>query len=208
MKIAVVADSTGKEELLAQGLATGMEVEWLTAPAPVPEAEAYIDLLFRPEQERIDQLNTLQPAFLIVNSVAAPLNELKNIPVRIQAWQGFLKRGLLEASCTDENVKAKAAKVFSSFNKTVEWVPDIPGFISARVIAMIINEAYFTLEEKVSSKEEIDTAMKLGTNYPFGPFEWSEKIGLRQVYELLQAMSKTNARYSPADLLKKEAFPS
>ena len=49
--------------------------------------------------------------------------------------------------------------------------PDIPGFISARVVSMIINEAYFALEEEVSSKEEIDTAMKLGTNYPYGPFD-------------------------------------
>jgi len=205
MKIAVIADERGKEELLAQGLATGTQVEWLSEPTPVPGADSYIDLLFSPGQERIQQLNALQPALLMVNVVAATGDELSGIPIRINGWPGFLKRTLLEASCKDASMKAMAEKIFSAFNKTVEWVPATPGFISARVIAMIINEAYFTLEEKVSSKKEIDTAMKLGTNYPYGPFEWSEKIGLLNVYELLVALSKTNSRYTPSALLKKEA---
>lgn len=71
---------------------------------------------------------------------------------------------------------------------------------------MVINEAYFTLDEKVSSKEEIDTAMKLGTNYPYGPFEWSTIIGLKNVFELLTVLSKTNSRYTASSLLQKEAL--
>ena len=80
------------------------------------------------------------------------------------------------------------------------WIvcPDIPGFISAGVIAMIINEAYFALQEEVSSKADIDTAMKLGTNYPYGPFEWSEIIGIKNVYTLLCNMSKLDKKYVPA----------
>jgi 3-hydroxybutyryl-CoA dehydrogenase len=62
------------------------------------------------------------------------------------------------------------------------------------------------LNEKVSTKEEIDVAMKLGTNYPYGPFEWSEKIGLKNIYELLFTLSRTSPRYEPAGLLKKVAF--
>jgi 3-hydroxybutyryl-CoA dehydrogenase len=83
-------------------------------------------------------------------------------------------------------------------------VPDVKGFISARVVSMIINEAYFALEEKVSTKREIDTAMKLGTNYPYGPFEWGDLIGVKNIYELLNELSKTDSRYTPAALLKKE----
>src|ERR1700710_2457559 len=48
-----------------------------------------------------------------------------------------------------------------------------------RVVAMIINEAYYALDAGVSSKESIDLAMKLGTGYPYGPFEWADRIGLR-----------------------------
>ncbi len=73
---------------------------------------------------------------------------------------------------------------------------------------MIINEAYFTLDEEVSSKEEIDTAMKLGTNYPYGPFAWGETIGLKHVSVLLSTLAKTNARYTASSLLQKEALSS
>ncbi len=46
--------------------------------------------------------------------------------------------------------------------------------------------------------------MKLGTNYPFGPFEWSEIIGLRKIHDLLMALSETDKRYTPAPLLIKD----
>ena len=70
---------------------------------------------------------------------------------------------------------------------------------------MIINEAYFALEDNVSSKTEIDTAMKLGTNYPFGPFEWVGLIGNKNVLALLQQLYATDSRYKPSELLIKEA---
>jgi len=69
---------------------------------------------------------------------------------------------------------------------------------------MIINEAYFALGDKVSTKDEIDTAMKLGTNYPYGPFEWSRKIGLKNVYQLLSVLSKEDHRYIAAPCLEEE----
>ena len=74
--------------------------------------------------------------------------------------------------------------------------------IALRIIAMIVNEAYFALGDGISTKEEIDTAMKLGTNYPYGPFEWSEKIGLKKIYALLQNLGNSGERYLVAPLLK------
>ena len=71
---------------------------------------------------------------------------------------------------------------------------------------MIINEAFFALEEGVSSKEEIDVAMKLGTNYPYGPFEWQEKIGLQNIYQLLHNLSEKDKRYSVSPLLRKKYY--
>lgn len=204
MKIAVITNTELKEELLAQGLSNDVQVEWLTEVTPVPDADCYIDLLFKVEEQRIDKLINLQPALVIVNSVTGTQEELPLNFVRINAWPTFLKRTLLEASGIDVILKEKTEKLFQNFNKKVEWVPDIPGFITPRVICMIINEAYFTLEEEVSSKPEIDTAMKLGTNYPYGPFEWSEKIGLKNVYDLLIKLAQTNSRYEPSSLLKKE----
>ena len=84
-------------------------------------------------------------------------------------------------------------------------VADEPGLVSARIIAMIINEAWFAVGDEVSSREEIDTAMKLGTNYPFGPFEWATAIGAGNILELLNKLTVTDKRYQPAPLLIKEA---
>jgi 3-hydroxybutyryl-CoA dehydrogenase len=47
--------------------------------------------------------------------------------------------------------------------------------------------------------------MKLGTNYPFGPFEWSEKIGLKNICDLLQELSKTEGRYTICEALLKDS---
>ena len=76
--------------------------------------------------------------------------------------------------------------------------------IAPRVIASIINEAYFALGEKISSKESIDIAMRYGTNYPYGPFEWSQKIGVENVYALLKKLGENDSRYEIAKALEKE----
>lgn len=206
MKVAVITDDTLKEELTAQGLRDTVEVEWLQDITALPGMDACIDLLFTPVAERIDKLRKMEPALIIVNSVSTTGNELPENFIRLNGWPAFLTRQIAEVAGTGDVIKTKAEKIFTCFNKTTEWVPDVPGFISARVVSMIINEAYFTLQDEVSSKEEIDTAMKLGTNYPYGPFNWSKKIGLKNVYELLSTLAETNKRYEPAALLKKEAF--
>jgi 3-hydroxybutyryl-CoA dehydrogenase len=47
--------------------------------------------------------------------------------------------------------------------------------------------------------------MKLGTNYPYGPFEWSKKIGLKNILELLKALRQNDDRYTISSMLEKEA---
>lgn len=201
----VITNDALKAELLQQGMPDDVQVEWQHEIAPVVGANAYVDLLFIQSEERINKLTALQPSVIIINCVEVTLSELPAGFIRLNGWNSFLKRPIAEMAGNGEN-KIIAEKIISCFNKTTEWVADVPGFITARVISTIINEAYFTLAEKVSTKDEIDTAMKLGTNYPFGPFEWSEKIGLKNIYGLLLLLSKTNSRYTPSDLLQKEAL--
>ena len=205
MKIAVVTNNSLKEELIAQGLQEGWEPEWLETPRAVTGVVAYIDLLFTPVPARINALIELKPALVLVNELNCTTAELPEGFIRFNGWKSFLKRPVMEAAGGNEETRTQAGRIFSCFGKKTEWVPDTPGFISARIVSMIINEAYFTLEEKVSSKEEIDIAMKLGTNYPYGPFEWSGLIGLQNIYELLKKLAAGNARYTAADLLMKEA---
>jgi len=85
-------------------------------------------------------------------------------------------------------------------------VEDRVGMVTPRVICMIINEAYYTTMEGTATKEDIDLAMKLGTNYPFGPFEWALNIGVENVFELLEALYEDTKddRYRICPLLKKE----
>jgi len=209
MPIVVLANESLKAELLAQGTKENVHLEWINEPRAFlhfQDADAYIDLLFKNDVERIKTLQQLLPKPIFVNAVIPVLTELSVGFIRFNGWNTFLSRPLVEAATINDSIKNNASEIFSLFNKKIEWTPDIPGFISTRVIAMIINEAYFTLTEKVSTKEEIDIAMRLGTNYPYGPFEWAEKIGLKNIYELLNNMAKTNKRYEPSALLKKEAL--
>ena len=138
---------------------------------------------------------------VIINEVIQTLADL-NLPNnfhRMNAWPGFLQREIWEVvSKTPEKIK----DVFKVFNRKIFFVKDEPGFVSARVISMIINEAFFALGENVSTKEEIDLAMKSGTNYPYGPFEWSEKIGVENILNLLEKLSEKEERYFPAPALK------
>ena len=205
MKLVVLSTESLQKELLAQGFGHGVQLEWRPDIEIMEDADGYIDLLFTDSAERIDKLKQLQPATIIVNAVPTSLVDLPAGFIRFNGWNSFLKSPLLEAAGAAKD-KEKAENIFSCFNKKIEWVPDVPGFITPRVICMIINEAYFTLEEKVSTKEEIDTAMKLGTNYPYGPFEWGTIIGLKNVFHLLTTLAQTNSRYTPSALLQKEAL--
>lgn len=102
----------------------------------------------------------------------------------------------------------KVKELFIGLGKEVYEVTDRPGMISMRIITMIINEAYLVLQEGTSGKEDIDTAMKLGTNYPYGPIEWSEKLGIELVYNVLKSMFDTygDDRYRITPLLKEKFF--
>ncbi len=140
---------------------------------------------------------------LIINSVVKTLAEL-NAPahvLRINGWETFLSNPVWEIAGVVNN---DISNIFSLLNIRINAVSDEPGFIAARIISMIINEAYFAIEDHVSSKAEIDTAMKLGTNYPHGPFEWAALIGKKHILELLEALHTTDTRYKPSATLVKE----
>jgi 3-hydroxybutyryl-CoA dehydrogenase len=86
-----------------------------------------------------------------------------------------------------------------------EFVEDQVGLVFPRVLSMIINEAFYAFTQKIAIKEDIDIAMKFGTNYPKGPLEWGECIGLDEVYSVLQGLYNNlqEERYRPAPLLRK-----
>lgn len=206
MQVVVLANPEQKRSLTAQG-SPAAGVVWVEDEQAFLEhrdADAFMDLEFVNTEERHGVLRQLLSKTVIVNSVADTLADLHPDYVRINAWDTFLSAALIEAACSNEATKAAAEKAFSLFQKEVQWLPDEPGFVTARVVSMLVNEAFLTLGEGVSSREQIDTAMKLGTAYPYGPFEWAEKIGLQNIVTLLQKLSAVNHRYAPAELLVQE----
>ena len=208
MQLVVLTNEQLKEELLSAGINDSCKIDWLNSSkefSSYADADAVIDLLFEHNGYDSSHLTDFLKKPVFVNSVNKTIVEIGLPVIRINAWPGFLKRNVAEACCGNNADKNEAEKILGLLNRRVEWVPDIKGFISPRIVSMIINEAYFALQENVSTKEEIDIAMKLGTNYPYGPFEWSKKIGLKNIVTLLTELSLTEKRYQPADPLLKEA---
>jgi len=200
MKIAVIAGKTPLNNLFSGELLSRwgcVEVGEVSELEKHRDAGLIIDLSFSPDEDRIRQLSRLLPIPVIINSVAYTIGEIGQPFVRINAWPGMLEREVHELAIGPEMDSLFLDEMYQQLGWKYRLVPDIPGMISGRILAMIINEAYYTLQENVSTREEIDIAMKLGTNYPMGPFEWSEKIGLENIYDLLNKLDATDHRYKP-----------
>ena len=206
MIIAFLADDELKKEIIEKGLPDAVEIVWADSVSSLVmvEAEAYFDLKFELDKERTKRLSKIHPKPVFISAVNETLKQIGEEDfIRINAWPGMIKRSLIEVTFTTKNreiVKTILNEMGWKFTATA----DIEGFITPRIIAMIINEAYFAIGEGVSTKAQIDVAMKAGTNYPYGPFEWAEKIGRKNILDLLLSMYKTNARYKPALALSAE----
>lgn len=208
-KIAVIAGKTRAKEWLAPKLPGAWECVWVDDAGDLErhgDADLFMDLAFTVDETRIRQLSRLLPAPVMIHSMVDTLHDIGQPFIRINAWPGMLERNIHELAMTTPPPKIMEA-FYEQLDLSYRIVPDIAGMISGRILAMIINEAYYALQENVSTKEEIDTAMKLGTNYPYGPFEWSERIGLKNIYDLLNNLSSVDERYTPAEALK-EALTS
>lgn len=87
-------------------------------------------------------------------------------------------------------------------------IDDAPGMIVARTVAMLVNEAADAVQQGVCDEASVDTAMKLGTNYPAGPFEWLEKLGARAVCSMLDHLHALyrGERYRTSLLLRRQVW--
>jgi 3-hydroxybutyryl-CoA dehydrogenase len=154
------------------------------------------------------------PAKVLLNTSKISLGELAHmvnhkVRSRIFGFNGlptFLNRPVLEVSLWKKEDEPELKKLCQQLKTEYMLVDDRVGLVTPRVICMIINEAYYTVQEGTATRDDIDMAMKLGTNYPYGPFEWCRRIGVKHVYELLEAVydDTQDERYKICPLLKKE----
>ncbi|MEM7107190.1 MAG: 3-hydroxyacyl-CoA dehydrogenase family protein, partial [Bacteroidota bacterium] len=162
-------------------------------------------------QDHLDVINQCQIPLIFLNTVKTSLAELSYLHGELRdgifgfnGMPGFFDRPFLEV--TSRNESRELAEQLTRFNFEYHLVADRVGMVTPRVICMIINEAFYTFQEGTAGKEDIDLGMKLGTNYPYGPFEWLEIIGIREVYELLEALydDTKDPRYKICPLLKRD----
>ncbi len=102
---------------------------------------------------------------------------------------------------TVEIVKSFAAKI----GKTPVEVYEYPGFVTTRAIVPLLNEAMYILLEGVATAKDIDTAMKLGYNFQYGPLEMADMMGLDEVLAWMETLWKTlgEPRYRACPILRK-----
>ncbi len=202
MQIVVKANPEQKATLETMDWAENLQFQWVEEDRHYwKAADAYFDFSFEEEGWLFDDINSA-PVF--VNAVFNTSLELPSNAIRMNAWNSFVNRPIWEIAVADKTLLQPALMMLEKLGRKAIAVPDEPGFIAVRIIAMIINEAYFTLEEEISSKKEIDIAMKLGTNYPYGPFEWASLIGLNKIAKLLEILNLTDERYAIAPALLQE----
>ncbi|MEU1099795.1 3-hydroxyacyl-CoA dehydrogenase [Streptomyces tibetensis] len=111
---------------------------------------------------------------------------------------------------TSPQTLAEAIGLFQALGKQVSVIGDVPGMIVARTVARIIDLAHDAVAKGVATEEDIDTAMRLGVNYPLGPFEWSRRLGRSWAYALLDDLHlrDPSGRYAPSLALYRHAHAS
>lgn len=160
--------------------------------------------VYRDHPKVIAFLNT--PKTSLLNLVVGFKGKISCTLFGFNGLPSFLNREILETTIWRDQDKEKLQSVCEQLQTKHLLVDDRVGMVTPRVVFMIINEAYYTFHEGTASREDIDLGMKLGTNYPYGPFEWSKIIGVHNIYELLSAVYEDtkDERYKICPLLKKE----
>lgn len=113
---------------------------------------------------------------------------------------------IIPGLATSEETRALVDATAKRMGKTVVTSRDMPGFIVNRVLMPYINEAVYAVYEGIASVEDVDVAMKLGTNVPMGPLTLADFIGLDTclaIMEVLHDGMGGDSKYRPCPLLRK-----
>lgn len=104
---------------------------------------------------------------------------------------------------TDEETVEAVREAARTMGKETVIINEFPGFVTSRISALVGNEAFFMLQEGLGTPEDIDKAIKLGLNYPMGPFELGDLVGLdTRLNNLKYLHEKLGDKYRPAPLLE------
>ncbi|MCX5178158.1 3-hydroxyacyl-CoA dehydrogenase [Streptomyces virginiae] len=123
-------------------------------------------------------------------------------------YRGATRIALSASADTSERTLAEAIGLFQKLGKQVSVIGDVPGMIVARTVAMLIDLTADAVARGAASAEDIDTAMRLGVNYPVGPAEWHDRLGRDWAYDLLHNLDERvpGGRYAPSLALFKLGY--
>ncbi|MED1202979.1 3-hydroxyacyl-CoA dehydrogenase [Heyndrickxia acidicola] len=160
--------------------------------------------------EEIDRLAGSHCIFATNTSTMSPteIGSFTSRPQKVAAMHFFnpvhkmplveIIKGLETNEETAEIIRSTAKKM----GKETVLVNEFPGFVTSRISALVGNEAFYMLQEGIGTPEEIDKAIKLGLNYPMGPFELADLVGLDTRLHNLNYLHQTlGEKYRPAPLL-------
>jgi 3-hydroxybutyryl-CoA dehydrogenase len=172
---------------------------------PFPNSPKAADIIFDFHadwtREQLNFYANVKSAPIFLNTVFTTLSNLlpkKSPETKMLGFCGlptFFNRSIVEITHSQSNSEI-LKPLMNELKSDYRIVKDEVGMVTPRIVCMIINEAYEALQQGVASREDIDLSMKLGTNYPYGPFEWGERIGLDNVRRLLRALEKSSGESS------------
>lgn len=220
MKILIIGNNVRTAEIKTH-LVNNIEADYFDVDADFKHInfnkyDAVFDLHLDENPENLEAYIALAGKIVIGSAVKKQLaemasyfgNDVQCILGGINALPTFLSRNKAEISAYKDDEKNALGDFFTSLNWEYHIVNDRVGMVSPRIVCMIINEAFYTLQEGTATAEDIDESMKLGTNYPKGPFQWAQEMGIKEVYETLDALYNDthDERYKICPLLKTAYF--
>lgn len=214
------ADYAAKSEELKHSIAATMS---RIQTATDLSAHASADVVIEAATENVDlkykifqQLSAVTPEHVLlcsntssisITAIAAQTNRPDKVmgmhfmnPVPVMQLVELI-RGL----ATSPETYALVDELAKKMGKTTVEGRDMPGFIVNRILMPYINEAAQALYEGIASVEDIDVAMKLGTNVPMGPLTLADFIGLDTCLAIMEVLHDgfKDSKYRPSPLLRK-----
>ncbi|MER5080149.1 3-hydroxyacyl-CoA dehydrogenase [Providencia stuartii] len=166
------------------------------------------------EESKIDshELPTLRVNNVIVmltngELTSARAQKANQSMVQFDLSADYAKANAIAISCAVQNSHQENQSViafFQSLNKDVIVLPDYPGLLTMRTVAMLCNEALDVVNKGVASPKDTDNAMRYGVNYPKGPLAWGAEIGWQHILNTLDQLSQfyADGRYRANPLLR------
>lgn len=186
--------------------------------ADIQSYDVIFDLDFDDNPEELPNYYEIEDCLIVAGSVKLQLEEILaevgGLPdctiIGMNTLPTLINRSLVECCAMHSDDEQKAKTIFDKLGLNSRFVASRVGLVTPRIVCMIINEAFYTVQEGTATKTDIDLGMKLGTAYPKGPFEWCSEIGIEHVYETLEALYEDtkDERYKICSLLKTEYLRS